>query len=154
MIFDSLHWYLLLWGSGLPFQSLQVCFSRASPSLVTSAWGSGHVSWYHPWVVGLLSGSFWARLCSSSEVEVGVLLSKNIWIGLFASFPVLMQLLHGFHSCLDSPVRLSRWAGLGIILRRSMLGQGSRIGTKVSTACVRQDCAPNSLVIMGHWLCS
>lgn len=31
-----------------------------------------------------------------------------------------------------------------------LLGRGNRIGTKVSTACVRQDCAPNCLVIMGR----
>lgn len=40
-----------------------------------------------------------------------VLLSENSWIGLLALLPTQVRLLDGLHSCLNSPVRFTKWSG-------------------------------------------
>ena len=40
-----------------------------------------------------------------------VLLAENSWIGLLALLPPQVRLLDGLHSCLNSPVRFTKWSG-------------------------------------------
>lgn len=46
---------------------------------------------------------------------MGVLPSaENNWMGLLALFPIQVRLWNGFHSCLNSLIKLTRWLGLDI----------------------------------------